>query len=121
MASKLTLWTPDRGDIIWIDNNPSVGNEMSDPHPMLVVSSKTFNRRTGIVIGFPMTHSRSNDDNPFAVKIIGPKEEVAYALAFQPKSYDWQIRNARAHQWGGGHDVVLREALRKLNLICGFC
>jgi mRNA interferase MazF len=117
--AKLTVWVPDRGDIIWINNNPSVGAEMSDPHPMLIVSTKTFNRRTGIVIGFPMTHSEMNADNPFAVKIVGPKNEIAYVLAFQPKSYDWQARGAKQHHWGGRHANVIDQALQTLSTICG--
>jgi mRNA interferase MazF len=119
MTAKLTIWAPERGDIIWINNTPSAGREMPDHHPMLVASSKTFNRKTGIVIGFPMTHAAFNADNPFAVKIIGPKNEIAYVLAFQPKSYDWQARGARQHHWGGGHNNVLDEALYTLNTICG--
>jgi hypothetical protein len=53
--------------------------------------------RGRIVIGFPMTHSARHSDNPFAVRIVGPDREVAYILAFQPKSYDWQLRGARLH------------------------
>jgi hypothetical protein len=46
----------------------------------------------GIVIGLPITHSASNETNPFAVKYRGPKGEVGYFLTHQPKSFDW--RNA---------------------------
>ena len=60
-------WVPDRRDMIWIDFNPQVGGEMKDEHPMLVLSTKAFNERTGIVIGLPMTHAQSNETNPFAV------------------------------------------------------
>ena len=63
-----TRWVPDRRDMVWIDFNPQVGSEMRDVHPLLVLSSKTFNERTGIVIGLPMTHASSNETNPFAVK-----------------------------------------------------
>lgn len=67
------LWAPDRRDIIWIDCNPQVGREMKDLHPMLVLSPKAFNERTGIVIGLPMTTAAYNDTNPFAIKFKGPK------------------------------------------------
>jgi mRNA interferase MazF len=30
---------------------------MPDDHPMLVISTKAFNERTGLVVGFPMTHA----------------------------------------------------------------
>jgi mRNA interferase MazF len=44
-----TLWVPDRRDMIWIGFNPQSGHEMRDEHPMLVLSRKAFNDRTGIV------------------------------------------------------------------------
>ena len=74
--------------MIWIDFNPQVGGEMRDEHPMLVLSTKAFNERTGIVIGLPMTHAASNESNPFAVKYVGPKGEAGYVLTHQPKSID---------------------------------
>lgn len=42
------LWRPDRRDIIWIDFNPHVGTEMKNLHPMLVLSPRAFNEKTGI-------------------------------------------------------------------------
>jgi mRNA interferase MazF len=44
-------WTPNRSDMIWIDCNPQAGREMKDIHPLLVLSPREFNARTGIVIG----------------------------------------------------------------------
>lgn len=88
---------------------------------MLVTSTRAFNERTGIVIGFPMTHAAFNADNPFAVSVQGPKGEVGYVLAFQPKSFDWRERSARPHPWGDGHVKVLTVVLSKLDAICGVC
>jgi mRNA interferase MazF len=121
MISKANQWAPDRGEIIWIDCNPSIGREMPDIHPMLVSSTRTFNEKTGIVIGFPMTHAAFNADNPFAVTVLGPNNEVAYILGFQPKSFDWRERNAKPHPWGDSHEQVLRSVLQILDTICGVC
>jgi len=119
--TTLSLWAPERGDIIWINHNPSVGREIPDQYPMLVTSTQAFNRKTGIVIGFAMTHAEMNADNPFAVPIAGPGGERAYILAFQPKSFDWRQRDAKLHPWGGGHDNILDRALQTLDTICGIC
>ncbi len=70
---------------------------------------------------FPITHADFDADNPFALAVKGPKNEVGYALAFQPKSLDWRARRARPHPWGGGHGKVLALALKKLDAICGVC
>ena len=64
-----SLWIPDRQDIIWIDCNPQVGQEMKDIHPFLVLSPQTFNDKTAIVIGLPMTTAAYNADNPFAISV----------------------------------------------------
>ena len=114
-------WAPDRAEIIYIHHSPHAGKEIPGIHPLLVCSTKTFNQRTGIVIGLPMTHAQSNADNPFAVSVAGPKGEVAYVLAFQPKSFDWKERHASRHPWGGPHQKVLRAALNKLDTICAIC
>jgi mRNA interferase MazF len=118
-ASSAAPWVPARADIIYINHSPHAGKEMPGQHPLLVCSTSTFNERTGIVIGFPMTHAAFNQDNPFAVAVVGPKREVGYILAFQPKSFDWRTRNARAHPWGGGHHKALAAALQLLDTICG--
>ena len=94
---------------------------MSGLHPMLVCSTKAFAERTSVVIGFPMTHAEFNADNPFAIAVKGPRNELGYVLAFQPKSFDWRARKARQHPWGGGHEKVLAAALEKLAAICGVC
>ena len=117
MAVAGKLWVPDRREMIWIGFSPQVGTEMKDEHPMLVLSTKAFNDRTGIVIGLPMTHAASNETNPFAVKYAGPKGEVGYVLAHQPKSFDWRLRGARPHPWKHVPPATFQAACEELNLI----
>jgi mRNA interferase MazF len=105
--------------MIWIDFNPQVGSEMKDEHPMLVLSTRAFNERTGIVIGLPMTHAASNETNPFAVKYTGPKSEVGYVLTHQPKSFDWRQRLARPHAWKQISQAVFQASCEGLNSIVG--
>ncbi len=118
MVAASKLWVPERQDVIWIQFNPQVGRtEMRDEHPMLVLSTKAFNERTGLVIGLPMTHAASNETNPFAVKHVGPKREVAYVLTHQPKSFDWRQRGARPHPWKQLPAAAFEEACEGLNSI----
>ncbi|MES2299648.1 MAG: type II toxin-antitoxin system PemK/MazF family toxin [Pseudomonadota bacterium] len=108
MASAgLASWCPERASIIYIQHSPHAGKEMPGLHPMLVTSTRAFNERTGIVIGFPMTHAEFNKDKPFAVPVQGPHGEIGYVLAFQPKSFNWRERKAGPHPWGGNHENVL--------------
>lgn len=111
------VWVPDRREIIWIDCNPQVGREMKDLHPMLVLSPRAFNERTGIVIGLPMTTAQFSDTNPFAIKFKGPKGVASYVVGHQPESFDWRARRAKAHPWKQVPDDVFAAACETLNQI----
>lgn len=122
MVVKINLlWVPDRGEIIFIQYNPKAGTEMPDDHPMLVFSAKAFAEKTGIVVGFPMTHAKTHEDNPFAIKAPGPKGEVGYVIVNQPKSFDWRARNARPHPWGTGNTKLLKDALKRFDATFNVC
>lgn len=110
-------WSPERRDMIWIDCNPQKGREMKDIHPLLVLSPKAFNERTGIVIGLPMTTASYNETNPFAVKFVGRKNVVSYILGHQPKSFDWKARNAKPHPWKQAPEELFTLACETLNQI----
>lgn len=112
------LWVPDRAEVIFINHRPAKGQEIPEQHPMLVLSPKSFNQKTGLVIGFPMTHADRHRDNPFALPFDGSKGQ-AYVLAHQPKSFDWREREGRPHAWGGGHHQMLAEAVALLDDVCG--
>lgn len=105
--------------MIFIDHHPKAGKENGDVHPLLVLSPRAFNERTGIVIGLPMTHSAMNEDNPFAIKFEDDKGVVCYVLAHQPKSFDWRIRGARPHSWGQAPQEVFDQSLDTLAQIVG--
>jgi mRNA interferase MazF len=121
VPAKAAPWAPERGEIIYIQHSPHAGKEMPGLHPMLVCSTKAFNDKTSIVIGFPMTHAAFNATNPFAVSVAGPKGEVGYVIASQPKSFDWRERGASPHPWGGPHANVLAAVLKKLDVLCAIC
>ena len=111
------IWLPERRDIIWIDCNPQAGREMKDFHPLLVLSPKAFNERTGIVIGLPVTTAAYNDANPFAIRFVGATGVVSYILAHQPKSFDWKSRGGKAHPMKQAPESIFLEACDALNQI----
>lgn len=117
MAEKLKAWVPERRDMIWINFNPQLGKEMKDEHPMLVISPKAFNEKTGLVIGLPMTHAKSNETNPFAIKVSVGRSEPVFILTHQPKYFDWRLRSARPHPWKMLPPALFQEACNGLNSI----
>lgn len=110
-------WAPERREIIWIDCNPQAGREMRDVHPLLVLSPREFNTRTGLVIGLPMTTADYNRTNPFAVRFAGPKGVESFVLGHQPKSFDWRRRRAKPHPWKQVSPDVFAMACETLNQI----
>ena len=116
-----SAWVPDRQEVIWIDCNPQVGSEMRDVHPMLVLSPRSFNAKTGLVIGLPMTTAAYNATNPFAVD-AGPASgrssgKPSYVLCHQPKSFDWRLRRAKPHPIKRMSDQPFGECCALLNQI----
>jgi len=118
---KPALWVPERAEIIFIQYNPAIGGEMPDDHPMLVISTRAFAERTGIVVGFPMTHAERHASNPFAIAAPGSGGAPGYLLTHQPKSFDWRARNARPHPSGTGHTRLLAAALKRFDAVFGIC
>jgi mRNA interferase MazF len=103
--------------MIWIDCNPQAGREMKDMHPLVVLSPREFNERTGIVIGLPMTTAAYNETNPFAIRIRGPGGKASFILGHQPKSFDWRARRARPHPWKKVPEEVFALACETLDQI----
>jgi mRNA interferase MazF len=110
-------WAPERRDIIWINRGPQVGREMKKEHPLLVLSPRDFNARTGLVIGLPMTTAEYNRTNPFAVSFKGPKNVESFILTHQPKSFDWRRRRAKPHPWKRAPEDVYASACESLEQI----
>ena len=80
---------PNRGDIVWIDFNPTKGHEQSGLRPAVVVSTREYNSFSGLVIVCSMTSKRK--DYFFEVKVEGPKGR-SFVLADQIRSFDIKER-----------------------------
>ncbi len=90
MVAKRT-YVPDRGDIVWIDFNPVRGHEQGGRRPALVISSITYNAKSGLALVCPITSQVKG--YPFEVEF---KTKVAHGviLADQIRGIDWTERNA---------------------------
>ena len=70
-----------RGDVVWVNLDPTVGHEQGGHRPYLVLSDDRLHSARGIVIGVPMT-SKAHP--------IPTHYEIApgsYVLCEQPKSF----------------------------------
>lgn len=123
LAPRAPGWVPERQEIVWIDCSPKLGAEMRDLHPILVLSPKAFNARTGLLIGLPMTTADYNAGNRFALAAgaAGGRQraKTSYVLCHQPNSFDWRARGAKPHPKGRLPDAVFAQACAVLNQIIG--
>lgn len=110
-------WVPDRREIIWIQFDPQSGREMKSRHPMLVLSPRSVNDPTSIVIGLPMSTQAYNATNPFAVLLQGGDGTTGYIITNQPKSFDWRAREAKPHPWERAPEDVFESVCDKLDRI----
>lgn len=80
---------PDRGDIVWVDFSPQAGHEQAGLRPALVVSPKSYNQPSGLMLACPITSKTKG--YPFEVRIrVGEINGVI--LADQVKNLDWTAR-----------------------------
>lgn len=50
-------YVPERGEIVWLDFEPTRGKEIAKYRPALVLSSRDYNRLTGLLICCPVSTS----------------------------------------------------------------
>lgn len=84
-------YSPNRGDIVWINFNPQAGHEQAGRRPALILSPKNYNSKVGLAILCPITSKRKG--YPFEVQIPEGLSISGVILSDQAKSVDWKIRN----------------------------
>jgi mRNA interferase MazF len=83
-------YTPDRGDIVWLNFNPQTGYEQKGKRPAIVISPNEYNGKVNLGLFCPITSREKG--YPFEVKIKNEKIN-GVVLSDQIKSLDWTERN----------------------------
>lgn len=89
-------YTPNRGDIIHLDFNPSSGKEMNGQHFALVVSPRLFNS-SGLAMLCPISQGQAEParSQGFLVSLMGTGTDTQGNVhCHQLKSLDWKKRAA---------------------------
>ena len=107
-------YIPDRGDCIWLNFTPQAGHEQAGKRPAIVVSPKSYNKKTGLFIVCPITSKVKG--YPFEVSIREGKLS-GVILSDQIKSLDWRARKAKYIQ--KANKEIICEMIDKINLIVG--
>ncbi|WP_041795570.1 type II toxin-antitoxin system PemK/MazF family toxin [Pararhodospirillum photometricum] len=87
--------TPKRGDIYWVDLEPTKGREQRGHRPVLVVSPDDFNQATGLPVVLPITNGGGFARGlGFAVALVGTTT-TGLVRCDQPRVLDLTVRNGR--------------------------
>ena len=101
-------YVPDRGELVWIDFQPRRGHEQSGHRPALVLSPRSYNRKTGLCVVCPATR-----------QVKGYAFEVAHGdgviLSDHLRSIDWRARRARHIE--NVPEAVLEEVVAKIEAL----
>lgn len=86
------MYVPDRGDLVWVDFNPTKGREQAKVRPALVISPQSYNQKTNLAIMCPITSVQKG--YPFEV-VVTEKKVSGVILSDHVRSLDWKARNTK--------------------------
>lgn len=85
-------YVPDVGHLVWLSLDPQRGREQAGRRPFLVLTPSSYNGKTSLAVGAPVTSRRKN--YPFEVPLVAGSPIAGVVLVDQVKSVDWQARFA---------------------------
>jgi len=103
---------PNRGDIIWINLNPTKGREQRGLRPALILSPQQYNDKVGMILACPITSKVKG--YPFEV-VITLRDIDGVILVDQIRSIDWISRPITLI--GRCDQAIVEEVQQKLNLL----
>lgn len=95
-------YIPERGDIVWLNFNPSKGHEQAGLRPAIIVSSKKYNQ-IGLALTCPITSKIKG--YPFEVILKHEKVDGA-VLSDQVRTLDWQERGVKLACIASGQTIA---------------
>lgn len=105
-------YTPDRGDIVWLNFTPQAGHEQKGKRPAIILSPKEYNKKTGLALCCPITSNVKG--YPFEVIVNGKKIDGAI-LSDHLKNLDWKARDIKYIEKAQAE--VLSEVVEKISVL----
>lgn len=62
-----------RGDIVWANLDPTLGNEQAGKRPVLILSHNVFNENSGTVIAVALTSKEQKAGFPLTLELTSKK------------------------------------------------
>lgn len=108
-------YIPEQGDLIWLDFDPSSGNEIMKHRPAYVISKKAFNAHTKMAIVAPITSTIRG----IKLEVVLPETTKTNGaiLVYQLKAIDFIFRKAKFIEKTSSHTVEQVSSIAQL-LVC---
>jgi mRNA interferase MazF len=85
-------YIPERNHIVWLDFEPTKGKEIGKYRPALVLSSREYNKKTGLVICCPISTSIRGGLTEVPVNNLEKPSVVAASLI---QTFSWKERTVK--------------------------
>lgn len=82
-------YIPEKGDIVWLDFDPSAGREIKKRRPALVTSQRDFNRTTKFAVVCPITSTLKENPTRYTLSASSIKGQV---VIHQLRALDYTSR-----------------------------
>jgi mRNA interferase MazF len=93
LVAPKNRYIPSRGDIVYLDFDPTKGHEQKGHRPAFVLSPRSYNAKSSLALFMPITKQRK--EYPFEV-ILPPELQVeGVILVDQIKCLDWKARRVQ--------------------------
>jgi len=84
------IYIPSRGDIVYLDFEPTKGHEQRGHRPAFVISPFGYNEKTSLALFMPITKQQKG--YPFEVLLPSVLQIQGVILSDQIKCLDWKAR-----------------------------
>ncbi|OGT51025.1 MAG: MazF family transcriptional regulator [Gammaproteobacteria bacterium RIFCSPHIGHO2_12_FULL_41_15] len=85
-------YIPERNHIVWIDLEPKKGREVGKYRPSIILSSKEYNKKTGIIICCPISTSIRGHMTEVPVNNLDKPSVVAASIV---QTLSWRDRKIK--------------------------
>lgn len=110
----MARYIPDRGEVVWLDFEPTRGKEIGKYRPALVLSSSNYNQKSGLLICCPISTSIRGGATEVPVTSLEQNCVVATNLVH---TLDWRER--RVKKAANADPMLLQEVLARLLPLIG--
>lgn len=111
----MSQYIPERGDIIKLNFDPTLGREQAGYRPALIVTTREFNQATRLALACPITSKVKG----FNLEVVLPDGLITggAVFVFQVKTIDWVERQVKYIE--SLPDETIEEVISKLQVMIG--